>query len=75
MDQLSLTAMFTVIALYRQGDSNVTAVMALPAVPQTARSQKSNVTSRRISLCHCCVKNKRGDAIGVGGDESDEALA
>ena len=28
-----------------------------------------------ISFCHCYVESKRGDAIGGGGDESDEALA
>jgi hypothetical protein len=28
-----------------------------------------------IALCHCRVESKRGDAIGGGGDESDEALA
>jgi len=28
-----------------------------------------------ISLCRCRVESKNGDAIGGGGDESDEALA
>jgi len=28
-----------------------------------------------ISLCRCGVDSKNGDAIGGGGDESDEALA
>jgi hypothetical protein len=47
---------------------------------QTTKIRMLDINVRRlmaplISLCHCCVKNKRGDAIGVGGDESDEALA
>jgi hypothetical protein len=28
-----------------------------------------------LSLCHCSMDYKKGDAIGGGGDESDEALA
>jgi hypothetical protein len=36
----------------------------------------ARVTSARfISLCRCRVESKSGDAIGGGGDESDEALA
>ena len=44
---------------------------AIAAIVNAAR-----VTSARfISLCRCRVESKSGDAIGGGGDESDEALA
>jgi hypothetical protein len=49
------------------------------AVAQSSSTPIADVVARLIasfiSLCHCCVENKRGDAIGGGGDESDEALA
>jgi len=70
--------MFTVIALtfarWFKRDRRLRRCQQRTANKYDRRNRTRHVAPD-ISFCRCGVESKNGDAIGAGGDESDEALA